>query len=222
MYHLIDGEVKIRDYFNRNAITFDAIYSGKKNVLLRMVDRYLRPDMYMRFHLTMQYSGDVKGKEILDIGCGSGRYAVVFAQRGAKKVVGIDLAENMVKQAEKIAQTLGVEDICEFKIGNFFEYQFHQKFDIIIAIGVFDYINDPSSLLRRMVSLARYRVLTTFPSYSIIRGPLRKMCYKMKGCPVYLYDRKTIRELFGQINVKSYKIIKIKGWGMDFFVYADV
>ena len=37
--------------------------------------------------------GDVAGKTILDLGCGSGRKAFHFATSGAKKVVGIDVSE---------------------------------------------------------------------------------------------------------------------------------
>ncbi|ACA54807.1 class I SAM-dependent methyltransferase [Clostridium botulinum] len=44
---------------------------------------------------------DVKGKMILDIGCGCGHNSFLFAQNGAKKVVGIDLSQNMLEVAKK-------------------------------------------------------------------------------------------------------------------------
>ena len=45
---------------------------------------------------------DIKGKTVLDVGSGSGAWAKLFAQYGAEKVTGIDLAEKMVKVASEV------------------------------------------------------------------------------------------------------------------------
>ena len=42
--------------------------------------------------------GDVVGKRILDIGCGSGRKALHFALAGAAQVTGVDISESFVSQ----------------------------------------------------------------------------------------------------------------------------
>lgn len=43
-----------------------------------------------------------KNAEVLDIGCGTGKYSLEFAKR-AKKVVGLDISTNMIEFAEKNA-----------------------------------------------------------------------------------------------------------------------
>ncbi|WP_434297717.1 class I SAM-dependent methyltransferase [Clostridium sporogenes] len=43
----------------------------------------------------------VKSKTILDIGCGYGYNSLIFAQNGAKKVIGIDLSQKMLEVAKK-------------------------------------------------------------------------------------------------------------------------
>ncbi|MEM7821713.1 MAG: METTL5 family protein [Candidatus Aenigmatarchaeota archaeon] len=46
-------------------------------------------------------SGDIKDKTVVDLGCGSGRLAIGAALLGAKKVIGIDLDEDAIKQAKE-------------------------------------------------------------------------------------------------------------------------
>ena len=50
--------------------------------------------------VTLELIGDVKGQRVLDIGCGTGRYCALLADRGAD-VVGIDPSPVMVEQARK-------------------------------------------------------------------------------------------------------------------------
>jgi putative methylase len=54
-------------------------------------------------------NGDIEGKFVVDLGCGSGRLAIGSALLGAKKVIGIDVDEEILKIAEenvKIAENL--------------------------------------------------------------------------------------------------------------------
>lgn len=213
---------KVREYFYRTAETFDGIYSGKKGRVFRLLDRYLRPDMYQRFYLAMEHGGPVEGKAVLDLGCGSGRYSVEFAKRGAERVVGVDFAESMIRLADAIALDQDVNNICEFNVGDLFEYQPQERFDLVLSIGVFDYTENPLSLLEKMQSLSRGKLIATFPSYSAIRTPIRKVRYKLKRCPVYFYTHDRIQALFDQAGLSQFEVIKIKGTGMDFFVHADV
>lgn len=50
----------------------------------------------------MHYFGDVKGKRVLDLGCGAGEAAVYFALKGAE-VVAVDLSDEMLKKACALA-----------------------------------------------------------------------------------------------------------------------
>ena len=45
--------------------------------------------------------GDVKGKKILDIGCGAGGHDRKLIELGAKSVLGIDISKRMIREAEK-------------------------------------------------------------------------------------------------------------------------
>lgn len=65
-------------------------------------------------------SGDISGKIVFDFGCGSGRLAIGAALLGAKRVVGVDIDEILIKLAKENAASADavVEFVCE-DIGNF-------------------------------------------------------------------------------------------------------
>lgn len=48
--------------------------------------------------------GDIKNKVVIDLGCGTGIFAVAAAITGAEKVIGIDIEKKCVKNASKYAQ----------------------------------------------------------------------------------------------------------------------
>src|ERR1700674_4769826 len=104
---------KVLDYWDRAVTDFDAIYTGSKPAWARFLDRRLRRDMYQRFDWVMQHSGDVRGKRVCDLGCGTGRYVIACAQAGAGRVLGIDGAPNMVKQASSLIHEAGVASRAE-------------------------------------------------------------------------------------------------------------
>ncbi len=54
--------------------------------------------------------GDISGKVLVDLGCGTGRLAIGSALLGASYVVGVDVDEVALRVAAKSAKKLGVED----------------------------------------------------------------------------------------------------------------
>lgn len=52
--------------------------------------------------------GDLRGKKLIDIGCGPGAYSVEFAKRGAD-VLGIDVSQKMLDKARNNAETANVK-----------------------------------------------------------------------------------------------------------------
>ena len=53
-------------------------------------------------------TGGIKGKKIIDVGCGTGLLAVKLAKAGAL-VTGVDLSRDMLNIAEKRANDLSLE-----------------------------------------------------------------------------------------------------------------
>jgi len=60
--------------------------------------------------------GNVKGKKILEIGCGGGQCSIAFVKQGAK-CVGIDISEEQLKHAKNLAKKNNVK--VKFILGDF-------------------------------------------------------------------------------------------------------
>ncbi len=101
------------------AEAFDTLYDDKRNFAMRWFDRYFRSDMFIRFALTFERLGDLQGKTVLDIGCGSGPYIIEALRRGAVKTSAVDPAEGMLDLTRKKLKTAGFLDRCKLVEGLF-------------------------------------------------------------------------------------------------------
>lgn len=169
------------------------------------MNRWLRRPFYRRFDLTLAACGDVRGKRILDVGCGSGRYMVALAQRGAT-VLGIDFASNMLALAHALAEERGVAAHCRFIHGDFLKYDFHETFDISLAIGLFDYVQDPLVFLEKLNWLTEEKVIVTFPRPGGWRALQRRLRYRMEGCPIYFHSQDSMAARFAAAGFRDWRL----------------
>lgn len=223
---------KVEQYFTRTAATFDSLYSENElNPLMRFVNRKFRHDIYERFILSLEHVRQYELRTVLDVGCGSGRYACPLGQLGVKRVVGVDLSPKMIELAIENVKNANLIQIIqkpdanktedktfEFICCDFMEFQTSETFDVVLAMGFFDYIKDPLPVLQKMKALAKHSVIASFPSISLYRTPIRKIRYYFKRCPLYFYDHDRLTLLASRLGFSKNEILKIKGAGMDYFV----
>lgn len=101
-------------------------------------DQYPLYCNYIGAYTCFQVIGDVTGKAILDFGCGEGINARIFKQMGAKRVVGVDISQEMLELAkeEEAKEPLGIEyiqsDMCEF--GEFGSFDLGVSFSVLSSI----------------------------------------------------------------------------------------
>ena len=198
---------RVADYWNTIATDFDAIYTGKnKTAVQRFLDRTLRADMYGRFDWVMERSGDVSGKTICDIGCGSGRFVAELAKRGAAQVTGVDVAPEMIRLARGVVAQEGVTERCEFVLSDVLDWQTPRVFDETIAIGFWDYIQDPPDRLRRIRALTGERFLSAWPRFWTWRMPIRKVRLAVAGCPVYFFRRPQVEAMIREAGFEVQRV----------------
>jgi len=108
------------------------------------------PLMIARHFCAYKYAGDfVKGKDVLDIGCGEG-YGSDFLAGTAQRVLGIDYDQAVINYAKGKYHKPGLEfSVLDIKnlagLG--------RKFDVICSFQNIEHIQDTGKLLRNIVDL---------------------------------------------------------------------
>lgn len=90
---------------------------------------------------------EIKGKVVIDFGCGDGADTVEMALKGAKRVIGIDIREDILQAAEQRARQAGVQNICSFTTST------EELADIVVSVDAFEHFSDPAGILRSMNTL---------------------------------------------------------------------
>jgi 2-polyprenyl-3-methyl-5-hydroxy-6-metoxy-1,4-benzoquinol methylase len=213
-----DNMPQVARYWNEIAEEFDTIYSGRKSATGRLLDQWFRKDMYQRFDWVMERCGDVRGLQICDIGCGSGRFVTEFAKRGASHVTGVDVAPEMIRLSKELVTQDGTDDRCDFVLGDILDCKTEQLYDISTAIGLWDYIQDPSGRLRQIRKLTRETFLSAWPRFWTWRMPVRKVRLQyIRGCPVYFFRRGQIAAL---LREAGFEVVRCDTVGKLFCVEA--
>jgi ubiquinone/menaquinone biosynthesis C-methylase UbiE len=84
----------------------------------------------------------------LEIGCGTGGNSCYMANKFGCHVTGIDIAEQMVEQAQARAEELGLTEKVSFKLGNAYDLDFEEgSFDVVYTIFVSQFL-DPSKAFK--------------------------------------------------------------------------
>lgn len=77
--------VELRERWNRRAAGFPALPDEKQENSFAFLEQFMT----------------LKDIQMLDVGCGSGRYLLLALEAGVKKAVGVEIAEKMLQKAEQ-------------------------------------------------------------------------------------------------------------------------
>jgi len=86
----------------------------------------------------------MRGKTVIDFGCGVGTEAIELAQHGARRVIGIDIREEALWKARERARLAGVADQCEFGTAT------DTAADMIMSLDSFEHFEDVAGILKVM------------------------------------------------------------------------
>lgn len=197
---------RVREYFNREADRFDAIYEAKKPASQQVVDRLFRSVVVERFRLICNLAPSAAPWTVLDIGCGSGRYSLALARAGATRVVGVDVAQSMIDLATREAQAAGFGPVCEFRTAAFLDYESDERFDVVIGTGYADYLEDPLPHLQKALHMCKGRLFLSVPKRWEWRVPIRKARFAFERGYVRFYTRAEIMALFDAAGVSRARV----------------
>jgi SAM-dependent methyltransferase len=183
---------RVRDHFRAKAFSFDHLYDEE-----HAVQRTLRPGLFRRRELALEVIRSYSSPRVLDIGCGSGRVGELALEQGAGEYLGIDFSEPMLALAEERLQRF--EARARLVRGDFLEEELEGAFDVVLALGLFDYQPEPERFTRRIGELTAPggSAVGSFPRWDWVKGPIRKLRYEViNNCPIFDYTEPQLRALF--------------------------
>lgn len=103
--------------------------------------------------LVLELIGEVRGRSVLDVGCGDGDLAVALSKAGAR-VVGIDSSEAMIEAARQRAAREGVQ--AGFQVATAQQLPFApESFDLVVAVTILCFVEDAAPVFREMARVLR-------------------------------------------------------------------
>lgn len=100
-------------------------------------------DAHSAYITSVRWLGDLKGKTVLDVGCGTGWLSVILAKRGAHHVDGFDISEEAVRIARTRARVNGSADTCAFKQGSCYQIPFASAtYDVVAGQAILHHVRN--------------------------------------------------------------------------------
>lgn len=119
----------------QNIYDNEIFFEGYKNIR----DNKINANNLFEIPALFSLMPDLKGKKVLDLGCGFGEHCKQFIECGAQKVVGIDISEKMLEVAKKENSDpkitylhMPMEEITKL----------NEQFDVVVSSLALHYIED--------------------------------------------------------------------------------
>lgn len=170
------------------------------------VDEFFEACVSPENRLIMKKLGDIKGKKILELGCGAGEASVYFAKHGAD-VTASDISDNMLRVVKKVAQkhkvTLNTVQCYSHDI----PFQ-DGCFDIIYAANLLHHVDIERTLseVRRVLKKDGMFVSWDPLGHNPIINIYRKMATRVRTedeHPIMMKDLTLFKKYFSKVETET-------------------
>ena len=188
--------VNVRHFFDGYAEDFSSIYkedTKKRSSFNTLMDKLFRKDIESRFSTTIALTDNDSINSILDIGCGPGHFVVRFLEQG-KDVTALDIAPRMLEITKRRVESMQVNSRFVTILADYSEYTFSKTFDAACVMGVFDYVQDPVTFLKKLLLDIDKEIYISIPDNKGLLAWQRRLRYKIRKCPLYLYSRNQLED----------------------------
>jgi len=186
--------IETRRYFDRRAQAFDRVYARP---------RRLRRGPWQGRALAAEVVAGHEAPSVLDVGCGPGRVGEAVLAAGAASYVGLDLSPRMLALARG---RLGDDHRVQLLEGHFLELELDGPFDVVLALGLFDYVSEPPLAAAWLRARCSTTLVASFTRWDWLKSPPRRLAYAVHRLPVRDYDVPGVTALlttagFGRVEV---------------------
>lgn len=137
-------------------VSHEALYDLEVARAFNLISRL--PQMHLiRWVVARRAAAMVQAGQAADLGCGPGYLVVKLAQVApGLQVTGIDLADEMLVEAERVAQRSGVQDRVAFKKGDVAQIPFPDgSLDLVVSTLSLHHWSDPVGALDEIARVLR-------------------------------------------------------------------
>jgi ubiquinone/menaquinone biosynthesis C-methylase UbiE len=154
---------------------------------------------------------------VLELGCGNGWLCFKIASflNANGKVIGIDINENAVKQAEKSLSKFRFNNV-DFKISDLYNLEFNETFDYVICVNSFHHFTDHMSAMKKIDDLLRSGgevIIIDFCGDSRLMRVLDRLSIDHNELIRFLKSNELVENLrtigFNDISVKKKRVYRV-------------
>ena len=159
----------------------------------------------LREDLAVMSSKLIDADTILDLGCGPSRVlAKCLLSIPNSHGIGLDFSDAMIHESKTYLESMGLENRVKLVKSDLLELKEFPKASISIALGLFDYIEEPLKILKK-ASISSSLLVASWPS-NTPRNYLRKFRY---SCPVYRYNLRNVKNYLKEAGYKYIQVINL-------------
>jgi SAM-dependent methyltransferase len=146
------GAEEKKEAARHDAMYRDAMSGGTQILVPDDWERFdNRSDPQNPYFESVKWLGDVRGRRVLDVGCGTGWFSVILARRGAALVEGFDISTEAVRAAELTAASNGVSDRCRFRVASAYDIPWPDgAFERVAGQAILHHVRDKTKLAQEL------------------------------------------------------------------------
>ncbi len=115
------------------------------------INRNQQRRAYFFERLLQAAGGSLRGRRVLDLGCGAGFWTLAALQADADFVLGVDSKAEYIEQAELVLTAKGIDPArYHLQTADFLLERPEGEFDTVLCLGVLDHVDKPVELFELM------------------------------------------------------------------------
>lgn len=140
----------------------------------------------------------------IDIGCNAGVYSKIISDLGFMYVLGIDIDNNKIKEADNIFAFRDNKKVLEYKMGNAENIDTNNKYNFVLCTEVIEHTADPRKVINNIKEILSPNGIAIITLPNRISLPfLAAFCYHR------IKDKKINKDLHDHLSYPFYKSLKL-------------
>ncbi|NJD77471.1 MAG: methyltransferase domain-containing protein [Candidatus Methanoperedens sp.] len=183
--------------------TFHDTWAESINIDEVIVDGFFEAYTSPENRMILSVLGDIKGKKILELGCGAGEASVYFARKGAD-VTAADISSGMLEVVQKVAEKYNVS-LQTTKCYSHKIYFEDESFDIVYAANLLHHVDIESTVVEVHRVLKKGGIFVSWdplahnPAINVYRRIATKVRTQDEH-PLKMNDLKIFKKYFSRVE----------------------